>query len=114
MKLKVVNAQEKDLVYVIKDSSPEMNWPCLSEDQVIVIKGDDESWIEVPPSTWHYQFKDNGVRYNLYIHTMKLDGSLTQQEMLDITADEREILSAMIWDSLTGVTPVLSMPLTRS
>lgn len=72
MKLKYINATEPDLAYIIKDVSPEVNWPALRKNEILVVGRDRSNLQQISYDNLSTVFKDSKIHYKVLVNKISI------------------------------------------
>ena len=88
MKLKIVNAQEKEVVYAITDTTERYNMPALKDSEILLIGYYPEKYKQYGKDDLKVALKENDyLRYNIFINSIKYDDIFTDEEKLQLWED---------------------------
>lgn len=90
MKLKIVNEQEKNLVYLVTDSTEELNLPRLSENQMLLAGKSPSNLKQYRAEDLRTELKENSFHYSIYLGRVNLNGVILEDEATSIIYEQTQ------------------------
>jgi len=88
MKLKIVNEQEKNIVYLVTDTTEKFNLPRLTENQILLAGSWPARLIQYDKEKLKHILKENGFHYSIYIGRINLNDVLIKEDIKKIEDDQ--------------------------
>jgi len=97
MKLKIVNEQEKNVVYIVTDTTEKYNLPSLSDTEILLVGDSPSKLIQYDREKLKKVLKENGFRYGIYIGRINLNDVIIESDMEEIEEEKSyECIEAML------------------